>query len=194
MSNKKSGLLVEEIIKASNRDEAIATLNNVLKALYLNSDYTELVGYKDKLNVFQTDFNKLSKELEALEIPHKYTDIHVFRQKFNFIYRELVDELVFDISRLRVLWGDDRRTMVRGEVISQLQEEKAVEGGKKPSISSLRETYGDSDSYKEWYQNKSVSYGLYKQLNSLLESIRLHLDSLASEEKSLLLIDRNDVK
>ena len=62
------------------------------------------------------------------------------------------------------------------------------------STSALRDIVGMSGIYKEFVANYSIAYGLYKNLETLLNSIKLFIDLLASASKQEQLIQQKDAR
>ena len=62
------------------------------------------------------------------------------------------------------------------------------------SASAARELIGGHDGYREYTTLVSMSYGIWKEKNGLLDSIKLFTDALASRAKRELEIEREDVK
>ena len=62
------------------------------------------------------------------------------------------------------------------------------------STSALRDIVGIAGSYKEYISNASVSYGLYQELNNILNSIRMFIDLLSGSIKNEQIILMKDAK
>jgi len=177
MSKKKAADLVPKIIEANDRNSAIEVLNDVLEALYLTQSYTEMVYLQDKLKGYQKQYREISDEYRSLDVPKRFDDVHNVRVDLNFLYRDIVDELDFDINRLKIYY-EEGKTTTRADAISALKQRDEYT---KKSESSLRDIVGMDDGYKEYVALVSMSYGMYKALNNLLTNIKMMADSLASE-------------
>lgn len=194
MSSKKSEKLVPLIINAKTEQEAIEVLKQTLKILNLTSDYVELNNLKYELNDFEVKFKEIADKYKGLGTPKNYLSVHEIRVELNFLYRDVTDALAFSINQNKIYF-EENKTVVRGEGMMQLIEDEELQGKvKAKSTSALRDIYGLSTEVKEFVNLASISYGLYKNLETLLNGIRQLTDSLASEEKYLLMIETKDAK
>jgi hypothetical protein len=192
MSKKKAGELIPKIISADTKEKAIEVLNDTLEALYLTTDYTELVHLKDVLNGYEKQYKEISDRYRSLDSPRRFENVHGIRVDLNFLYRDIVDELDFSINKNKIYY-EERKTIVRSSSILELREDSEFqERIKATSTSALRDVMGESGSYKKYVSLASISYGLYQNLRDLLNSIRLMTDSLASESSYLKNIERRE--
>lgn len=185
---KKAGELLDLIVASKNHEDALATLNKALEMLYLTSDYTYLVGLKDKLTSFQEQFKTLSTRYDKSE--KRYCDIDEIRTDCAFLYREINDELSFDINRLKIHHEEDKTARRYDAMVNM----KDNEHFKAASASAARDLVGGDAGYREYIALASMSYGLWKEHGSLLDSIKLFTDALASRAKSEFEIETRDVK
>lgn len=184
--------LLPKIIQASNNQEAIRTLNDVLEALHLSNSYTDLVKIKDglqeekeKYNVITDNYNNSEKLLENMILT---------RTELNFSYRNISDKYSFEIYKHKIYW-EEVKTSVRAESIKKLKEDEDIQKMfNTKSTSGLRDIVGLDSSYKSYISNASISYGLYQELNTLLNSIRMFIDLLASSIKNEQIVLQKDVK
>lgn len=193
-TNKKSLPLVEAIIEAKGKTEAIKVLNDVLIALNVSSSYLELVSLKDKLSDYQNEFRNISDLYRELAIPMNYEDVHEIRTNLNFLYRDISDALSFDINRHYIFYREAKTTTRAKASVDLKNDEEFKKNFKTTSESLIREYVGYSNTYSDWVSCAGLSYGLYKGLESLLSAIRQMVDSLASSEKHTLMILSKNVK
>ena len=191
---KKSGILVEEIIAAKDTTEAIGVLKHVLDELFLTEDYLHLVALKDQLQEFSTQYGDLSDQYRELATPRSYEDLHEIRVGLNFIYRDIVDLLSFEINRVYIYYRENKTTARSQASLSLKTDEEFKKNFVKLSESLIRDYLGSAPSYATWTKCAAMSYGLYKQLESTLISIRQFTDTIASDEKRALHILQKDVK
>lgn len=190
MSKAKS--LLPKIIEATNNQEAIKVLNDVLQALYLTNNYTDIVKLKDDLEEQKVKYNRITNEYDNGE--KNLPNMIETRTRLNFLYRDISDKFTFDINRLKIFF-EEQKTVVRGQSMKNLRADVEVqEMFKATSTSALRDIVGISSKYEEFVANASISYGLWQELNNILNSIRMFIDLLASSIKNEQLILQKDVK
>lgn len=189
--SKKSARLIPLIVEAANNEQAITVLNEVLKTLHFSSDYLELVSLKDRLDEYASKFNSICSTC-AVE-----TDIAVLnnmRIELNFLYREISDSLVFEINKSKIFF-EEHKTIVRASGMIEIRDNEVLQGKiKATSTTALRDIVGLSDEYKENVACISISYGLFKQLEAILNGIKMMTDSLASKTNYERIILTKDVK
>lgn len=193
---KKSGDLLPHIIEANDRDGAISVLNMVLEYLHLSSGYTTLVGLRDRMIEFQGQYESVVNRYRSLSFPREYKDLAEIRDDLAFLYRDIQDELSFEINKAKA-HGDEAKTAVRADSVISAKENaklREINGGKPLSISALDRLYGVSEEYREYLNIYAISYGLYQSLMSLLTSIRLTSDSVASQCSYALHVLQKDAK
>lgn len=187
--SKKSALLLPKIIEANTKEEAIIVLNDVLKTLHFSSDYLELVALKDELDIYNDKFSAIC---EGCTSENDVTILNNIRVELNFLFREISDKLVFQINKLKI-FHEESKTVLRGTAMMELRDNEIIQGKiKATSATALREIVGVSDEYKESVACISMSYGLYKQLEALLNGIRMMTDTIASKvnhERTILMKD-----
>lgn len=154
---KKASAFIDEMVKVTNRKDAINILNDILKSLYLTSDYTFLVSLKDSLNNFEVQFKDICEVYKKCE--KNYANIDDIRTQCAFMYREVNDELSFDIDRLKVHHEQDK-TVRRYDAMINLKEKNEFNA---KSASALRELLGGDAGYREYVSLSSVSYGLWRE-------------------------------
>lgn len=184
--------IVDLIIKSSTETEAVKTLSKTLELLYLSSNYTDLVKLKNRLEEFKERFKKVSEEYKHCD--KSYSNLDYYKMEFNFLYRDINDELTFDIDRLKIFY-EEKKTVQRFDSMSKLQEDDEVQGKfKAKSASALRDIVGGDPSYREFTALISMSYGMWSELRRLLESVKLFSDTIASQIRAELLIINKDQK
>ncbi len=194
MSKKKAGELLPLIIAAQTDEDAIGVLNKTLEALYLTSNYTEIVALQDELKAFEKQYREISDQYRSLVVPRSYDDLHNIRVELNFLYRDISDSLTFDTNRLKIHF-EETKTVQRAVSMQNLKRNEDVQRDfKASSASALRDIVGLDGDYVEHTACQSISYGLYQNLSTLLNGIRQMVDSIASEEKRELLILSKDQK
>jgi hypothetical protein len=188
----KSKELIPKIVDASNKEEAIKVLHDVLQALYLTNNYTDIVKLKDDFTEQKEKYNRITNEYDVEE-----KDLALMietRTRLNFLYRDISDRFSFDINRLKIFF-EEYKTSVRAESMKNLKSDTEIqELFNAKSTSALRDIVGISSKYQEYIANASISYGLWQELNNVLNSIRMFIDLLASQIKHEQLILQKDVK
>lgn len=188
----KAKELLPKIIGATNNKQAVEVLHLLLESLYLTNDYTDIVKLKDKLTDYKDNYRTITDTYEQSK--RTIEDMLNCRTNLNFLYRDTSDAMSFDVNRLKIFY-EEAKTSVRGESLKNLKEDKAIqETFNAKSTSALRDIVGISGKYQEYIANYSISYGLYKDLEALLNSIRMFLDLLSSAIKNEQLILQKDIK
>lgn len=195
---KTSAELLPMIVNATTEAEAIEVLEETLKALCLTSSYSELIKLKNTLDDHKRDFRRISDEYRSLSVPRSHLNIQHYRTELNFLYRDIVDDIVFDINRLKIHF-EEYKTVQRAESLSSLKENKSIiqkfgRGDKPLSTSALREILGADANYREYVHLASTSYGLYQEVAKVLDSIKSMSDTMASELRNTTEINLKDVK
>ena len=184
--------LIPGIIEAKTKKEAVEVLHNVLEALYLTNNYTDIVKIKDGLETKEQEY----REITDLYIASEKTieDMIATRTNLNFLYRDISDRFSFDINRLKI-YHDEHKTSVRSDSMKFLKNDpESQELFNAKSTSALRDIVGMSGIYKEFVANYSISYGLYKNLETLLNSIKMFIDLLAISIKHEQIILQKDAR
>jgi len=191
---KKAEPLVSKIIAATTREQAVEVLNDTLESLHLTSNYTTLVHLKDELASFAAQYKEVSDHYRELAFPREYDDLHQLRIDLNFIYRDITDALSFEINKLYMYYRE-RKTVTRADSIMNLRNNEDFQSVfKTKSASAIRDYMGFDPTYNEWTTCNALAYGLYKQLESTLNSIRQMIDLIAAESKRALIIATKDAK
>lgn len=188
--SEKSQQIVKAIIDCDNGKEAVVVIKDIIKALNMNQDSETINGLVTGLDALSKTFEDLESEYRGLEIPKPIEEVQRIRTEANFIYRQLADEFVFPVSRLKTLF-DEKKTTERAKGLNSLKEDEKYSNIAK---SSLRDYLGAAENYQEWMNNFSIVYGAYSQMRALMDSIKQFTDSLASEIRSLQQVEVRDAK
>ena len=184
--------LLPQIRKASTNTETIEVLHKVLEALHLTNSYTDLVKLKDGLQEEKDRFNSITDGYNKSE--KTLEDMLNTRTALNFCYRDISDNYSFEVDKHKVFW-EESKTSVRAESMRKLKDDQEVQKiFSTKSASAVTDIVGLDSGYKSYISNASISYGLYQELNTLLNSIRMFIDLLASAIKTEHIIQQKDVK
>lgn len=189
-TRKKAIDLIPLIMEAKTREDAIETLNEVLVALHLSESFTEMVALRDALKIYQTKFKSAT---EKLKTSSTYEELHECRISLNFLYRDIQDDLSSKVNFNKIFYEESKTTR-RADGIKELIGSEEANELKAKSASALRDIVGASETYKSFTTEYSMAYACYKELEMLLNSIRMFIDAIASKEKRELLILQKDVK
>jgi len=191
---QKAEKYLEGIVAAKDKDEAIAVLSEVAKDLGIGQSYGQLVHISDRLALHKTSFKLLQASLKG-EIVPDLLFLQDLRMETIHCFQELCDELGSDIHRLKIAYGDDRKSEVRGTILTELMSDdefKAKHNAK--SVSALKEIYSVHASYKEWLLCSSKSYGLWNDYRDTMKYINLFIDGIASKIRTEQTNLRMDLK
>lgn len=184
--------LLPKIIEATTKTQAIEALHEVLEALHLSNSYTDLVKIKDGLQEEKDRYNSITNGYEKSE--KTLDDMLNTRMSLNFCYRDISDKYSFEIYKHKLYW-EEVKTSVRAESMKKLKDDVDIQKMfNVKSTSAIRDIVGLDSGYKSYISNASISYGLYQELNTLLNSIRMFIDLLASAIKTEHIILQKDVK
>ena len=184
--------LLPGIIGASTNKEAIEMLHEVLEALHLSSNYTDLIKIKDELQLKKDEYKLITLEYDSSDM--KIEDMLNTRKNTAFLYRDVSDSFSYKVNFQKIFW-EEKKSNVRAQSMKNLKNNpEAQEIFNAKSTSALRDIVGIDDSYQEYIVNASISYALYQELINFLNSIRQFIDYLASAIKNEQLIKQHDVK
>jgi hypothetical protein len=189
----KSKDLIPKIIAAKTKEEATEVLRETLQALHLSTDYVEMTRLQDRINFYQAKFKELTKGLNTVDVVIEYEQLNNIRMSLNYLYREIQDELSAPINSNKIYY-EEIKTVRRAEGLSEVRGSDVAKEFKATSASAIREILGASETYANYAGEYSIAYGNYKTLETLLNSIRMHIDSIASREKRELIILQKDAK
>ena len=188
----KSKELIPKIQEAQTKEEAIKVLYDVLEALHLSNNYTDMVKLKDDLATEKERYQEVTKDYEKSN--RSLETMIETRMQLNFLFRDINDKFSFEVNKLKIYY-EERKTSVRGEAMKNIKDDKEVQKMfKATSTSAIRDIMGLSPLYVEYIANYSISYGLYKELETLLTSIRMFIDLLAGEISREKMILNKDAK
>lgn len=191
---KKSTQLIPLIVEAQNKEQAINVLREMLASLYLTTEYIEITKLKDTLEEYKAQYAEVVDKYKELGEVRHYTQVHDIRTELNFLMRDITDNLVFDINRLKVYY-EEYKTIQRAESMKSLKSNEELQKQiKATSTSALRDIVGADEDYNSYVTTASISYGLYIELRYLLSNIEQFTNSLSSEERYLLQVEAKDVK
>jgi len=192
MSNK-SAALIPRIIEAKTQEDSIEILNDVLDILYISTSYTRMTELRDKLKEFQEEFKKERTGLDLEDTFYEYEFLNHKRIRLSFLYTKIHDELSAVINANKIFY-EEVKTTRRAEALQNLKGSEVATNMKATSASALRELLGADKSYAQYANEYAIAYGNYKSLDTLLTSIKLVIDALASREKRELINIQKDVK
>lgn len=195
---KKSKELIPIIMGAETREEAIEALRKTVEALHLSDDELHLISLKDRMNEFQAEFKAIVKRVKDLNFNFDSETSLELRLECNFLYQQISDEIVFEINKAKVLY-EERKTIYRAEGLAELRNDEALleelnPGKKKISDTALRDNLGKSKTYSRYTNRAGFSYGLYKEVHSLLEGINNLSNSLSSVTRHRQEVERRDAR
>lgn len=191
MSSKAKELL-PKIIGATSNPEAIEVLHDILEVLHLSDNYTNLVKVRDDFSEEKANFRAITDEYNSAD--KTIENMINTRTKLNFLYRDISDKFSYTVNKNKIYF-EEEKTAVRAKAMENLKKSKeAQEIFKTKSTSGLRDIVGFDGLYQEYISNASISYGLYQELSSVLNSIRMFIDLLASQIKHEQLVIQKDAK
>lgn len=178
----KAAHLIPKIIEASDKNQAVEVLYDLLQTLHLSQDYTSLVKIKDELDEKAADFDRIIAGIEGKIL--SIDELNNFRWQLSLLYREISDKFSFKINKTKIYFEESRGT-IKADSFKEIKDspELSEELGVK-STSALKDFLHYSGIYREYTSNYSIAYGLYKQLDGLLSSIQHFINYTASKIKS----------
>lgn len=184
--------LIPRIIDASDKKEAIEVLNDVLAALHLTHKYTDMVKLKDELEEEKENFERI---LHGYDMSDKTIDDMLnCRLSLNFLFRTITDKFSFEINKTKIYFEENKST-VKADSIKYLKlDQEATEIFNAKSATALKDVIGYAPQMREYTTLYAIAYGLYKELDGLLNSIRQFIDYLASAIKNEQIIKMQDAK
>ncbi len=186
----KSKELLPKIMKAKTREEAVEVLQDVLLALHLSTSYVEMTRLRDRIEYYQKEFKE--KTIPLKEGVVEYKALNNIRIQLNFLYRDIQDELSAPINSNKIYY-QEIKTVRRAEGLSEVKGSEVAKEFKATTTSAIKEILGTSKVYAEYSAENAIAYGNYRTLESLLNSIRMHIDAIASREKRELIILQKNV-
>jgi hypothetical protein len=117
--SSKSRELLPKIVGASNNNEAIEVLHDVLELLHLSNSYTDLVKVRDDLTeqkqIFAEITNTYNNSEKSIEV------MMDFRKDLNFLYRDISDKFSYTVNKNKIFF-EEQKTAVRAEAMKNLKE------------------------------------------------------------------------
>lgn len=191
---QKAEKYLQGIIDAKDEDSAVFLLKELALDLGIGQSYGQLVDIKARLSQFKESFKLLQKSLRDETVPtvHFLQDI---RQETVVCYQELCDELSSDVNRLKIAFGDDRRSEVRSTVLTRLwTDEEFKKKYNAKSMNAIEKVYSSDSEYKEWLTCSALSYGLWNDYRDTLRYINMFIDGVASQIRTEQNAQRMDSK
>ena len=190
--NQKSKELLPKIIRASNNDEAIEVLHNILELLHLSESYVNIVKVRDALSERKEEFRRITDNYQNSD--KSLRQMLDTRTELNFVYRNISDEFSYIVNKNKIFFEENRRS-IKIDSMKDMTENTEYDGiFKSKSATALDSLLGASDIYRKHVSEASISYGLYQELANILNSIRMWIDLLASSIKTEQMIQSKDVK
>lgn len=191
----KSEKLIPLIIEATDENSAVKALIETLDILHLSQNYSHLSDLKNRMEKFKEEFKEVTDRYKKIPIPRPYNSLHDLRVELSFIFRDFTDELAFEINKSKI-FHEERKTEARAAGILELKGDEDFKSNftKSLSVTSIREMVGASNSYQEYINLVSYSYGLYQEYHKISDTIKLFNDALASECRESQYHNQKDVK
>lgn len=186
--SKTSEQIIQEIKQCKDTGEAKKIIKEIISALNMSRDMESMTAMSNAMKQKAKEFEALQTSYDQLEVPRPLHEVQDIRTQANFIYREFVDEFVFDVVRLKALL-EESKTIERATALSWLQENK-----KDLAKSTLRDYLGDAPNYSKWSREWALAYANYQYLLKTLDGIKMFADTLASELRGLGQVEKTDVK
>lgn len=190
-TQKKSTQLIDKIIAAKNKIEAIEILNDTLEVLHLSKRYTEMVAITDEIQTFTKELNLIDNKINDSIKTHE--ELNEIRHELDRLYIKVNDSLTHKVSVAKIYYDEIKSTR-RYEALSNLKDSDTAKNFKAKSTSALETIIGGDDNYAQLASEKAISYGNYKQLEGLMKGIERLGNTVASREKRELIILGKDTK
>ena len=150
-----------------------------------------MVFVRDRLKSYELKFREISNTLTVNLLD--YEALIGIRTQLNFLYRDISDELTAIVNTNKIYY-EQVKTSRRADAINALLGSEEAEKFKAKSVSAIEKIIGVNEGYAQYASEYAMAYGSYKNLGTLLESIRLTTDTLASRMRYELTVNQKDVK
>lgn len=185
---------LSRIIEAANEDQAVKILQDLALDLGIGQSFGYLENIKIRLDLHKEAFKNLQKSLKEATVP-SIQFLQDLRQETIICYQTICDELDNDINRLKISFGEDRRSEVRSTVLSRLyQDEEFKKKFGAKSINAIEKVYSSDPEYKEWLTCSALSYGIWSDFRDTLKYINFFIDAIASQIRTEQNAQRMDGK
>lgn len=189
----KAKEFMQQMVACKTEDSAKAIIVAIMSELNLTKDYSSLIKTQQELSDFQKEFRLIQEKYREMgDDIHQSSAVNDIRLEGTFLYREISDVLSSKVNFAKKFFEEGKtsyRAKAREELVS-----KDKQAQSKRSETLIREYIGEANIYDEWVKNNALAYANYRELDSLLESIKLFNDALSSEVRALYLIEARDVK
>lgn len=191
---QKAEKYLEGIVAATTEEQAVEVLREIAADLGIGQSFGQLNHIKERLDLHKAAFRLLQDKLKEEPIPDiKF--LQNLRQETVHCHQELCDELSYDVNRLKIAFGDDRKSEVRSSILKKLwRDDDFKKENKANSISALKEIYSDDDEYKEWLACSTVSYGIWNDYRDTMKYINMFIDGVAAQIRTEQTNLRMDLK
>ena len=187
----KRALVLESVINASNKKEAVEAIKFIMESLHITGNYQSMFAMGEDMEAKSAEVAKLQREHLQMPTPRNHEAVQEMRTKANFLYREIVDLYVKSVVSLKKVLEEEKR-VVEIDAIEYVRDNP--ETFKDVNKSNIRGFIGGAPVFKKWLKDNAVAYANYKYLERTLEATKAFVDSLASELRSLGNVEQNDVK
>lgn len=192
--SKSSVEIIEDIIKATSKQESAEIIREIIASLNLSEGYVHLNKLKGQINDFKAQLEDYQRQYQELASPRNFEDVHELRMSLTFLYREIMDNLAMEINKLKLFY-EERKTVQRAQSSLNLKNDEHFKSSfKSVSESLLRDYIGYDKGYEQWTKDVAFSYGLWKEVDSLMISTKNFIDALSSEERYLTTVKVQDAR
>ena len=113
--------LVDKIVECTDQLCAVDIIKEVISNLKVSQNYQRMVEVERGIRELESAFQELQEEFHRMELPRQYTLVQETRTRANFIYRELVDNYVHEVNRVKMLL-EESKTIERAKALEYLKE------------------------------------------------------------------------
>ena len=138
--------LVDRIVECKDQLCAVDIIKEVINNLKVSRNYQRMVEVEKGIRELESAFKELQEEFHVMALPRQYSVVQETRTKANFIYRELVDNYVHEVNRVKMLL-EESKTVERAKALEYLKNDANYSNIAK---STMRDYLGASPNYEEW--------------------------------------------